>query len=106
MFTQRDPVCQVPIEFGAEFIHGLPPEIWEPLQARKVSITEVTGEQWCFRKSRLCSCDFFFSAIDDILKKMDANGPDESFLSFLKRCCDAKGDPKKQEASERALAYV
>jgi monoamine oxidase len=105
MFTQRDPVCQVPIEFGAEFIHGLPPEIWEPLQARKVSITEVTGEQWCFRKGRLCSCDFF-SDIDDILKKMDANARDESFLSFLNRCCDAKGNQKKQEASERALAYV
>ena len=36
MFTQRDPVCQAPIEFGAEFIHGLPPEIWEPLQARNI----------------------------------------------------------------------
>jgi monoamine oxidase len=105
MFTQRDPVCKVPIEFGAEFIHGLPLEIWEPLQTRNVRITEVTGEQLCFRKDRLCTCDFF-SEVDDILKQMDANSPDESFLSFLNRCCDAKGNPKKQEASEWALAYV
>jgi phytoene dehydrogenase-like protein len=24
MFTKRDPISQIPIEFGAEFIHGLP----------------------------------------------------------------------------------
>lgn len=105
MFTQRDPVCQTPIEFGAEFIHGLPPEIWEPLQAGNVKIEEVSGEPWCFQKGRLCGCDFF-SEVDDILKKMDDGSADESFLSFLKRCCDPKNDPKKQAAYERALAYV
>jgi monoamine oxidase len=105
MFTQRDPACQAPIEFGAEFIHGLPPEIWEPLQARNVSITEVAGEPWCFRRDRLSGCEFF-SQVDDILKLMDANLPDESFLTFLNRCCNPKNDPKKREASERALAYV
>jgi len=105
MFTQRDPVCQAPIELGAEFIHGLPPEIWEPLQARNVRVTEVTGEPWCFRQGRLSTCDFF-SQVEDILEQMDGNSPDESFLSFLNRCCDAKNDPKKREARERALAYV
>ena len=105
MFTQRDPVCQVPIELGAEFIHGLPPEIWEPLQAGNISIKEVIGEPWCFRKGRLCTCDSF-SEVDDILKQMDATSPDESFLSFLKRCCDTKSNPEKREARERALAYV
>jgi monoamine oxidase len=105
MFTQRDPVSQAPIELGAEFIHGLPPEIWEPLQARDIRITEVTGEPWCFRQGRLCGCDFF-SQVDDILKQMDANAPDESFLHFLKQCCDPESNPKKRAASERALAYV
>jgi len=105
MFTQRDPVCQVPIECGAEFIHGLPPEIWQTLQARDIRITEVTGEPFCFRKVRLCSCDFF-SEVDDILEEMDAHSPDESFLSFLNRCCNARKNPRKQGASERALAYV
>ena len=105
MFTQRDPVCQAPIELGAEFIHGLPPEIWEPLQARDIRITAVTGEPWCFRQGRLCGCDFF-SQVDDILEQMDANAPDESFLHFLKRGCDPESNPKKRTASERALAYV
>lgn len=106
MFTLRDPVYQSPIELGAEFIHGLPPEIWTPLQAVNVIIAEVTGEPWCFRKGRLSGCHFF-SQVDDILKQMDDRSPDESFLSFLSRCCaESESNPKQQEAKKRALAYV
>ncbi len=105
MFTQRDPVCQAPIELGAEFIHGVPPEIWEPLQARNVRVTEVTGEPWCFRQGRLSTCEFF-SRVDEILDQLDANLPDESFLSFLNRCWNAEDNPENREARERALAYV
>ncbi len=75
------------------------------MQARNIKIEEVSGEPWCFRKGRLSACDFF-SEVDDILKKMDDHSPDESFLNFLKRCCDSRDDPKKQESYERALAYV
>jgi monoamine oxidase len=105
MFTECDPVCHAPIEFGAEFIHGLPSEIWELFQAHDVRTTEVSGEPWCFRKGRLSRC-YFFDEVDDILEKMDAHSPDESFTAFLKRCCDDKNNLRMQEASQRALAYV
>src|SRR5580693_4657880 len=106
MFTLRDPVYQAPIELGAEFIHGLPPEIWQPLQARNIMPTEVTGEPWCFHEGRLSTCEFF-SQVDDILMQMDASSPDESFLSFLKRCCnESRSDRERRRAEERALAYV
>ena len=58
IFTQRDPVLDVPIELGAEFIHGKPKEIWEPLQKRNVPITEVSGDNWCAREGQLSPCDF------------------------------------------------
>jgi monoamine oxidase len=106
MFTQRDPVLQVPIELGAEFIHGLPPEIWKPLQERNITVTEMAGDLWCFRNGRLCGCDFF-AQVEDILKKMDASSADESFLSFLNRCYPGSaGDPKRRELRERVLGYV
>jgi monoamine oxidase len=105
MFTERDPVLDIPIELGAEFIHGMPPEIWDPLQSRELKIAEVTGDSWCFQKGQLCSCDFF-PEVDDILKRMDARLPDESFLSFLTRCCPNPATSKQKEAKERALAYV
>lgn len=106
MFTQRDPVFQTPIEFGAEFIHGLPSEIWGPLQARNTTITEVTGEQWCAGNGALSNCDTF-SQVDEILTTMDARLPDESFLSFLeRRFPESNSTPEQLEARRRAVAYV
>jgi monoamine oxidase len=92
---------QFPIELGAEFIHGRPPEILKTLRDSKVPIREVDGDNWCVQNDRLTTCDFF-SEVDDILQKMNDDGPDESFESFLGRCC-----PKASaEAKQRALGYV
>ena len=106
MFTLRDPVCRAPIELGAEFIHGLPPEIWKPLERYKARIAEVTGKPWCSENGHLFRCNFF-SSVESILKKINCRGSDESFLSFLDRRFPASAsDSKKQEARRRALAYV
>ena len=105
IFTQTDS-SGTAIELGAEFIHGLPPEIWQPLQAAKVKVTEGQGESWCHQNGRLSHCDFF-SKVEKILERMDAKERDESFCSFLNRCCpDSKADPEERDARERALAYV
>jgi monoamine oxidase len=106
MFTLRDPVFDAPIELGAEFIHGLPPEIWKPLEARQSNIAEVVGEPWCSVNGELSRCKFF-SSVERILEKMNCRGNDESFLSFLdRRFPDSPANSKKQEARRRALAYV
>jgi len=105
MFTFRDPAGRSPIALGAEFIHGLPPETLQPLQSHNVTITEVSGDQWCFQNGKLTACDFF-SEVTEILK-MDADSADESFLSFLERCFpEAKSSPKQREAKRRAVSYV
>jgi monoamine oxidase len=106
MFTFRDPACQAPIALGAEFIHGLAPEIWQLLQSRKVTITEVTGDQFCFQQGGLSTCDLF-SEVEGILNEMDVRSPDESFLSFLeRRFPESKISDKQREAKRRAAAYV
>jgi monoamine oxidase len=106
IFMHRDPASHSPMAMGAEFIHGLPREIWEPLESRHVLIKEVAGDLWCFQDGELSTCDFF-SEVDDILKKMDANSPDESFLSFLERCFpESRSNPKLSDAKRRALSYV
>ena len=92
---------QFPMELGAEFIHGRPSEILEPLRHGHIPISEVDGENWCVQNSRLTSCDFF-SEVGDILQRMKDDGPDESFESFLGRCCPTASAAAKQ----RALGYV
>jgi monoamine oxidase len=106
LFTTLDPDLGAPIELGAEFIHGLPPEIWKPLQANRIVITEVTGEPWCSENGQLHRCDFF-GEVEDILDRMDDRAPDESFASFLRRLdIDPETDKKQAHAAQRALAYV
>lgn len=101
-----EPATRAPIALGAEFIHGLPPEIWQPLQSRNVAIKEVEGDRWCHEKGKLISCDFF-SEVDSILKKMNETSPDESFVEFVERSFPAaKITSKTREAKKRALEYV
>jgi monoamine oxidase len=106
IFTRREPGCVAPIELGAEFIHGIPPEIWQPLEDSGADIVEVGGQNWCVSNGELGPCKFF-SRVDSILQKMDDSVPDESFLAFLnRRFPNPQDDRKKEEARRRALAYV
>src|SRR5437868_4930593 len=105
IFTQYDRTSNAPIELGAEFIHGLPPEVWEPLQNANASITEVKGDSWCFDDGRLSRCSFF-REVDKLLNKMDSDSPDESFLQFLDGCCPQSQNARQNEIRQRALNYV
>jgi monoamine oxidase len=86
IFTQWDEELKFPVELGAEFIHGCPTEIWNLLRDLNVKPKEVSGENWCFLNGKLKPCDFF-EKIDTLFEKMDEHEPDESFLSFVQRCC-------------------
>lgn len=105
VLTHIDPGCDCPIEFGAEFIHGIPPEVWELLHKANVEISEVEGEAWCVEDGQLARCGFW-EDVDNILEKMDAQKPDESFADFLERCCRSLKKPASQRAKQRAVGYV
>jgi monoamine oxidase len=106
IFTKHDPVCDAPVEVGAEFIHGRPPEIWTLLRKHHIGAREVKGEQWCVQEWKLSECDFF-SKVDQIFEKLDDHGPDQSFLEFLERCGpNSDKDPKLQDAKAWARSYV
>ncbi len=105
IFTLRDPVCDAPIELGAEFIHGKPPEIWDLLRRNHLDAIEVNGDVWCLREDKLSPCDFF-SEVDQLLEQMDDRAPDQSFLEFLQHCCPKSKIPPTQAAKDWALGYV
>src|SRR5579863_1086571 len=106
VYTRHVPGCDAPIEFGAEFIHGLPPEILKPLRESGKTILEVDGDNWCISAKGLTPCDLF-SDVDAILRQMDDSSPDESFLAFLERCCpNPENDPRKAEIRRRAISYI
>lgn len=106
VFTHFDEGSEIPIELGAEFIHGFPPEIWEPLNEAQASIHEVDGTNWCAAAGEISECRFF-EKVDQILDKMDANRPDESFLEFLQRRFPNPSDDRDlEDAKGHAVSYV
>ncbi len=105
MYTLQDPDHHSPVELGAEFIHGRPPEIWSLLKGQKAGIREVAGDIWCFTDGELQPCSFF-AEVDKLLEKMNDRGPDESFLTFIDRSCPESNNRLQQHAREWAIAYV
>jgi monoamine oxidase len=77
--TIHDPGCAVPVELGAEFVHGMPPEIWNLAQAARLPIYESDGEQWRTRDGRLEHAVAF-----NVLDQMKPGKEDISFEEFLK----------------------
>lgn len=102
IFAQQYPTLDHPIELGAEFVHGLAPELWLPLQQHNLKVNEVEGDLWCSINQKLQKCDIFSNA-DKILSAMDDKHPDESFLDFLAR--RFPGDDHA-EAKDWATRYV
>ncbi len=105
MFTQWDAATNTAVELGAEFIHGLPKEIWEPVGAHGLRVREVSGDFWCADRQQLRPCQF--SDAESVLDKMDDGEADESFLHFLdRRFPPAARHPRLAAAIARARNYI
>ena len=106
IFTKHDPTLNHAVELGAEFVHGLAPEIWLPAQEHNLKMTEVEGDLWCSLDGKLQRCNFFRQA-DKILEQMNDRDPDESFLDFLDRRFPANREEDDQADAKRwATGYV
>lgn len=101
VYPKPDAVTNRSIELGAEFVHGRPREIFDPLRELNIDPIASSGEDWCEQDGRLTQCDLF-SDVDALLARMNEDGPDESFLEFIQRCCPESS----KETKERARAYI
>jgi monoamine oxidase len=94
--------CAVPVELGAEFVHGRPPEIWPEVTSGRLSAEEVKGDRFYFEDGRLRRLESN-DAVDQVLQAMrDYTDPDRSFEQFLAEAC--RDVPETEKA--RASAYV
>ena len=72
----------IPVELGAEFVHGLPPELLKVLQEARLSMIEVADQNWLFDNGKLTEVDIW-EEVDEALKQVDPNAPDCSCEEFL-----------------------
>jgi monoamine oxidase len=82
ILTHRDPAVPLPIELGAEFVHGEAPATMGLLREAGLLACEVTGQHWCAHRGRVRSAEFW-RAIDRVLKRIDPRQADRSFADFL-----------------------
>ncbi len=100
--TLHPPGAELPIELGAEFVHGKPPEIFSLPDAVRLGLREVAGEPWYSDNGRLQPCGGFFEEVDRVMRRIsEPRDHDRSFRELVDECC-----PQDSGAGEHALRYV
>ncbi len=90
-----------PVELGAEFVHGRPPELMALIEEAGCEVYERDGSQMCFEEGVLRECgDAMDAAFDSVEDLREFAGEDVSFIDYL----DAKGI--SGEARDTAVRYV
>ena len=67
----------MPIELGAEFVHG------EPLELSPFPAIETEGEDWCVRDGRLEKPGALFRSVERLMADLPA-APEQPFAEFVK----------------------
>jgi monoamine oxidase len=83
--TMRDPRFPVPIELGAEFLHGKPREIWDIVKAENLITASLEGDNWCSQGHVLKKCNDFWRQWEQVARhiKQGKSYPDQSFSEFV-----------------------
>ncbi len=101
IFTLHSSDIEAPVELGAEFVHGRPPELLRLFDELHPPLQKITGVDLCFRDDKLGACpeDQAFDLLDELAGVASREG-DMSFADFL-----ARRQPGA-EAAERARSFV
>jgi monoamine oxidase len=84
IFTHRDRNTPVPIELGAEFVHGTAEHTEEILREAKLAAYDISGRRWTVAGESFRPMDDFWDRIDRVMRRLDAKRrPDRSLQQFL-----------------------
>src|SRR5215213_9616675 len=104
IFTQHVPGHPLPVELGAEFIHGRPPESFALAGQAGLLVYEINGDSWLAQHGRLAPSDTLWDQADQLFAQMASAGDtDSSFQTFLARF---QSDPAWRDAAALAAGYV
>ena len=75
----------MPVELGAEFVHGEKNETWEIIRAAKLKTQEVPNRHWQVSNATLTENLQFWEQLQKVSERIDPSRPDQNFQSFLHR---------------------
>jgi monoamine oxidase len=86
-WTRCEPGLGVPVEYGAEFIHGRPPATMSLLRALNIHADKRIGTRWFVRRGELAATDRarVFEQICRAMARAGKPRPDMSFADYLER---------------------
>jgi monoamine oxidase len=82
IYTLRETGAGIPIELGAEFIHGRPPAIFEILNSAGLHVIEASDRRLLSQNGKLRSLKNFSDIIAEIHSQIRSNG-DQTYEQFL-----------------------
>jgi monoamine oxidase len=78
----------MPVELGAEFVHGRPAATWKLIRSAKLVAQDVPFDQWERRGKRLVHLGNSSDELDKIMAGLTRLGPhDMSFAQYLRKHC-------------------
>jgi monoamine oxidase len=86
ILTIRDDRLPVPVELGAEFVHGSAEEVSDIARTERLVVCDVRGERWRANGGSLSPMDDdeFWTRLTGVMRRLDARRtPDRSLLDFL-----------------------
>jgi monoamine oxidase len=102
--TLRDSASPLPLELGAEFIHGRPEELLQIVRAANLLTCDAEGEHWLLKADHLTPANDLWDQVESVMKKLPRPpAPDTSFETFLESKFPG---PKHARRRELATAFV
>jgi monoamine oxidase len=94
---------RVPIELGAEFVHGKHPALMKVLEESMIPFCDVSDCHLYFDKGQLISTREFWNELTALMDLMSLDRPDQTFKEFLTSLPET---PASHQASEVASLFV
>ena len=84
VFTRHDSRSPLPIELGAEFLHGPAEEVQAIADRAGLTLVDVKGDRWASARGRMSRVGDFWERLDRILSQTGKQRiPDRSLAAFL-----------------------
>ena len=100
IYTVRDPRLPIPVELGAEFIHGRAPQSFKLAREASLLLCELPQRHWQIHNDLLVKSAEFFSELEDVMDGMERiKDGDLSFRDYLDEYCKSASDQTRSAAT-------
>ncbi|HKS58513.1 MAG TPA: NAD(P)/FAD-dependent oxidoreductase [Steroidobacteraceae bacterium] len=101
--TRREPGVSLPVELGAEFIHGRSPATFSWLARSNTAVVDAGGERWVLRAGKPQPGDNLWAEMKSGLRSIPRPRKDLPFSEFLERVAARKLSPAALQLARRLV---